>query len=156
MRSDCSVSLYAGKLLNTRDKKNMKNRKFQAKPTIAKVNETKQEIEFTLTLKGTLNWNRDLAENLCGFLQTSHTGMLAGNDLQKALQSSISKYVFDRCENLFETARLSFDTPPTAEMQEKYNQYVAEVKGETKVDLEAEARVLEERLAKIKGKLQPT
>src|SRR5690606_38331117 len=70
------------------------------------------EFTFSLTLEGTWDWNKDIAGPVPGdtfnasFLSACTIKGDKGGDLVKAFQAELAKYVFGRCERMFETARL--------------------------------------------------
>jgi hypothetical protein len=114
------------------------------------------EVEFTLTLEGTWDWNKDLA----GPVYDPFTGPQWPHGfnqltLKAAFQKLLSERVFDRCERMFETAQLTKATF-TKEMESAFDIGKRGLSEQERVAAEKELAETEERAARLRSKLGKT
>lgn len=128
-------------------------------PVIATV-QGKSEFTFELTLKGKWDWNRDIAGPVpgdsynCSFLTPcTIRDKVNGRNLESAFQSQLADHVFDRCERMFETARLQ-NVTFTHDMCDAYIRIRTELTGADRLAVERELEATEKKAPALRARLK--
>ncbi len=110
-------------------------------------------VEFTLTLTGKWDWNKDLA----GPVYDPFTGQMwpVGFNqltLKTAFQKLLAERVFSRCDRMFENAQLTKATF-TPEMESAFEIGKRGLSEQERLAAEKELAETEERAARLRSKL---
>lgn len=128
--------------------------KTQNQAEIVKVAEGK--FDFELSVKGSWDWNRDIAGAVPGSgFDTSFIApynIKKSDTLHKAFLAEVSGRLFDRCDNMFETISL-IKAGFTADMNAAYANVRAALTGADRQAAEAELRAAEEKAARLRKQL---
>lgn len=104
-------------------------------------------VTFKLVLEGEWDWNRDIAG-------AAHDSIVSNckKTLREAIQEGLANRVFDRCDNMFESAQLT-ECGITPEMEQVYAQFKGESDEMSRKAKEQALADAEERAARLRAEL---